>query len=75
MKWISIKDKKPKQGQNVIAVGTWWGEICGAAESEHMGLGSWSGEGVSIDSDSYATEIKDVTHWMPIPEHPITNGE
>ena len=69
--WISVEDRLPELGQNVIAVGTWYGEICGMGESEYMGIGEWSGAGyVSIDSDTYSTDIVEVTHWMPIPEHP-----
>ncbi len=70
MEWIDINEKKPDVKQNVIAVGTWWGEINGVGEEGYMGIGAWSGHSVSIDSDTYSTEIIDVTHWMPLPEWP-----
>ena len=70
-KWIRIEDEQPNVGQNVIAVGTWVGEISGRGESEYMGIGEWTGNYVKIDSDTYSTNIMDITHWMPIPEHPI----
>jgi len=68
--WIKIEDKTPLNGSNVIAVGTWSGEITGLGEDEYMGIGVWGGGCVEIDSDTYSTTIVDVTHWMPLPEHP-----
>ena len=70
MEWIKAEDMFPSDGQNVIAVGTWSGEINGRGESGYMGIGTWEGSYVSIDSDTYATWIVDVTHWMPLPEYP-----
>lgn len=68
--WIKLKDRAPAAGQNVIAVGTWWGEINGEGEDDYMGIGTWRGDCVRIDSDTYTTEIVDVTHWMKLPEWP-----
>lgn len=68
--WIDINERKPNNGQNVIAVGTWYGEISGRGESDYMGIGKWNGDYVSIDSDAYSTDIVDITHWMPLPEWP-----
>ena len=68
--WINAKESQPRIGQNVIAVGTWYGEINGRGESDYMGIGEWRGDYVSVDSDTYTTDIVDVTHWMPIPKHP-----
>ena len=70
MKWIKIEDEHPIIGRNVIAVGTWWGEITGAGEDEYMGIGEWTGDCVRIDADTYSTQIIAVTHWMYIPSHP-----
>lgn len=70
MKWINANDKRPDVGQNVIAIGTWYGEIQGMGESEYMGIGEWDGNNVNIASDSYSTQIFDITHWMPLPEWP-----
>lgn len=70
--WIKIEDKKPKNGQNVIAVGTWCGEVSGEREKDFMCIDSWYDDGVvTIDTDTYSTDIVNVTHWMPTPEHPI----
>lgn len=70
MNWIDINDKEPDYGQNVIACGTWHGEISGFGESEYMGIGTWNGTYVAIDCDTYSTDIFNITHWMPIPAHP-----
>jgi hypothetical protein len=70
MEWVKIEELKPKVGQNVIAVGTWVGEINGIGEGNYMGIGEWTGTCVAIDSDTYTTDIVDVKHWMPIPAHP-----
>ena len=70
MKWTKIEDEQPIIGRNVIAVGTWWGEINGVGEDEYMGIGEWTGDSARIDSDAYSTQILDVTHWMYIPSHP-----
>jgi hypothetical protein len=69
--WISVKENLPNVGQNVIAFGTWYGEIHGQGESGYTGIGTWMASGyVKIDSDTYCTDIVDVTHWMPLPEAP-----
>jgi len=70
MEWIDIKEKEPNYNQNIIAVGTWWGEINGDGEECYMGIGEWRDGYVRIDSDTYSTQIVDVTHWVPIPKHP-----
>jgi hypothetical protein len=68
--WINIKEESPGNGQGVIAIGTWVGEINGRGERDYMGIGTWESGVVYIDSDTYSTEIWDVTHWMPLPEWP-----
>lgn len=68
--WISVEDETPNYKQNVIAIGTWWGEISGLCESEYIGTGEWRDGSVDIDSDTYSTEIHLVTHWMPLPNPP-----
>ena len=70
MKWVKIEDQEPAPNQNIIAVGTCFGEITGVGESEYMGIGRWDGLQVHIDSDTYSTEIVEVTHWMPLPNWP-----
>jgi len=74
MEWIDINDEKPTDEQEVIAVGTWFGEIVGYGaefdESEFIGMGSWEGNYVDIPSDTYSTKIIDVTLWMPAPDLP-----
>jgi hypothetical protein len=70
MEWIKIEDAKPEEGKNVIAVGTWCGEISGRGDSDYMGIGTWSKNHVDVDADAYYLWIVDVTHWMYIPAHP-----
>lgn len=73
--WVSVKDRLPNNGQNVIAIGTWFGEINGRGESEYTGIGTWEGNRVCIDSDTYSTEIIEVTHWQPLPAPPADKEE
>jgi hypothetical protein len=68
--WISVDQQLPGEGQNVIAVGTWYGEIIGRGEREYIGMGAWKNGVCCIDNDLYCIEIIDVTHWMPILKHP-----
>lgn len=68
--WTDIDISEPKIGQNVIAVGTWVGEINNEGEDGYMGIGAWTGNYVEIDSDTYYTWIINVTHWAPLPEYP-----
>lgn len=70
--WIDINDEQPNHGQNVIAVGTWEGEINGTGEDGYMGIGRWMShkQHVDVDSDGYYLWITNVTHWQPLPEHP-----
>ena len=70
LQWIDVKEAQPTEGQNVIAVGTWVGEINGVGEDDYMGIGKWKGDYVDIDSDTYSTWITNVTHWMALPRHP-----
>ena len=69
--WIKIEDAQPNDGQNVIACGTWYGEINGEGDEDYMGIGEWCDDHVEVDSDAYFVLITKVTHWMPLPEHPI----
>jgi hypothetical protein len=70
--WISIKERQPRDCQGVMAIGSWWGEIRGYGEEDYMGIGIWNEDrrAVEIDSDVYATEIHNVSHWAPLPEWP-----
>jgi hypothetical protein len=74
MEWVDAKEKTPNEGQNVIAIGTWFWEINGIGKSDYMGIGTWNNGEVHIDSDTYSTEIWDITHWMPLPEWPNSEG-
>ena len=68
--WFNIHDLLPAVGSEVIAIGTWRGEICGDGSRDFMGMGEWMGNEVSLPSDTYGTFVTDVTHWMPAPKPP-----
>ena len=77
--WVSIKESKPVYGSNIIAVGTYFGELGGEGENDYMGIGLFSdgdgspffgGDYVMIDTEGYFLAIKNITHWMPLPPHP-----
>lgn len=63
MKWISVKVRKPKPGQDVLA---WCGRCVTAVyrrQTQRITIGDWHTEdGTSI--------IFNVTHWMPLPKPP-----
>ena len=57
MSWISVKDRLPKSGKEVLFI-TGWKTMCVGFYRDFSG---WSnGEFVGID----------VTHWMPLPKPP-----
>ena len=57
MEWISIEDKKPKIGQNIL--GLWHHNNPHAVYSQN--ISSWV----------YAKKNNgNLTHWMPLPEPP-----
>jgi hypothetical protein len=69
--WVSVEDRMPEVGDNVIGCGTWVGEINGKGNGVFVGAGIWMFSGyISMESDAYSTDIIDVTHWMPLPPPP-----
>jgi hypothetical protein len=70
--WISVKDKLPTVGENVLA------SVDGKLQI--MTYGSWPENGKTqyawcmvydgLDGDGYFDEDYNVTHWMPLPEVP-----
>lgn len=61
MNWISVKDKLPPYGQQVIVCRP-YGKDCLKVEQGCRDLGDWW--------RVYGTRTKRVTHWMPLPEPP-----
>lgn len=71
--WIDMGEKEPRDGDTVIVIGRWWSEISGYGKSgDYIGIGEYAGNrAVYVDSScTYSTEIRDITHWMELPEGP-----
>ena len=63
--WISVKERMPKDGQEVIAF----------TKDEIIGFMDYRGESSATDewwTDDFGNALRydDVTHWMPLPELP-----
>lgn len=59
--WISVKDRLPKK----------FGEPCIVYNGCSVQYGDYYSDGVWYTPDCYESEeIRDVTHWMPMPEPP-----
>lgn len=63
MKWISVKDRLPEEGDTVLVFNTSGGEDCLVTIAIKWPNEEW-----------FLTEIEttseEVTHWMPLPEPP-----
>jgi hypothetical protein len=59
--WISVKDRLPKE----------FGEPCIVYNGCSVQYGDYYSDGSWYTPDCYESEeIRDVTHWMPLPEKP-----
>jgi hypothetical protein len=59
--WISVKDDLPKK----------FGEPCIVYNGCSVQYGDYYSDGIWYTPDCYESEeIRDVTHWMPMPEPP-----
>ena len=68
--WISVKDKLPEYGEYVLV----FTEGCiaiGCLGEDRFGKNKWKSDGVDEWGD--VEILKDVTHWMPLPDEPKGN--
>ena len=65
--WIDIKKQRPEQ-QDTYLVQCEYG-ICTATYGQ---WGNWAGDNFAEES-SNSVDYIDVTHWMPLPNHPYTD--
>lgn len=80
--WISVKDRLPERGEQVLLIAYGWKDtIVYIGKLEHMSPEtSWLTGITSKESEwciqgwSYLREPV-VTHWMPLPGPPETEGE
>ena len=64
MKWTSVEDKFPEDGQLVIATGFDWG--CSKNKRHFIVCKYFQRDWLGDEGEEY----KYVTHWMPLPEPP-----
>lgn len=68
--WISVKDRLPEEGEEVLVFGQYLNDIPKVlgVKSRYKGDQDWkyTWEG----SDEWVYREDDVTHWMPLPEPP-----
>ena len=58
-KWISVKDRPPKEGDKII--------IC---ERTNMHLVDVLKDGLAVAEDEWYCNLTDFDYWMPLPEPP-----
>lgn len=68
--WISVKERLPEDDDTVWVFSIKSGSWC----AFHMGENRVMKKGwYRINDNNYSEEIKGVTHWMPLPEPPISD--
>lgn len=67
MKWISVKDKLPKEHQKVL---------CYALEQHFIGtcVRNCQTNKLEIELERFEEVSSDVTHWMSLPDEPKLNA-
>jgi hypothetical protein len=70
MEWISVKDRKPEKGQQVLVRG-WLGTDLTERDEEvdvTIGLVNWDSPDYSECSDTchYSMWYSGITHWSPV---------
>jgi len=57
MEWISVKDRLPEDGEDVLFY------------YDYISIGWYEDEWFYDSEDKFSAEL-DITHWMPLPESP-----
>ena len=83
MEWISVNDRLPEIPKDKYAVGViaviydaTYEEMCGndgrTVAEVHWDGKNWKNALITLQGEfaRWATEIDEVTHWMPLPELP-----
>lgn len=66
--WISVERRLPEDGRNVLTFNTW--DECVYSANRHEG--GWYH---FCGSAGEQYRIRNVTHWMPTPDHPLPQKE
>lgn len=69
MMWISVNDRMPNIDQKVLILIDVGENI---ERGEYLGNGNFKGNWCERRGKSHCYKV---THWMPLPPNPITNGE
>lgn len=72
MDWISVDERLPEEvnvgySVHVLMFSKYHGQIIG-----YRYTNTWEAECLGEDYDP--DNLQDITHWMPLPEPPITRG-
>ena len=77
MIWISVKDRTPKKGEQVLVFGYLETELGGIASNRSVGLVEWESieRSTCYDMCYYDMNYQDITHWCNIPREPNLKQE
>jgi hypothetical protein len=72
MNWISVKERTPKNGEQVLVFGYLETELQDKAKKQTIGLVEWQDRYSSncYDMCYYHMDYHDITHWCEIPKEP-----
>ena len=70
--WISVKDRLPEKGQEILTYWNWHGKTSEGTEISICNYGGYDGDWYDLGYDMYLNRegYSSVTHWMPLPEPP-----
>ena len=73
MNWIKVEDKLPEEGVNVLAIENSKLKLmalCYVSDDNNNMTWAWCQVYDGLDGEAYFDDEYEVTHWMPLPEHP-----